>query len=99
MGIDLAYFDSSSIEMVRLMVDSSKEVGIDLNGTDIHGNTAFMKACKRGHLDIIKLLINSSKEFDIDLNARYIDEPLVLTRRRILETLHAFLLALKAKRK
>ena len=34
--IDLAYFDSSSIEMVKLMVDSSKEVGIDLNGTDIH---------------------------------------------------------------
>ena len=26
--IDLAYFDSSSIEMVKLMVDSSKEVGI-----------------------------------------------------------------------
>ena len=72
--IDLAYFDNSSIEMVKLMVDSSKEAGIDLNGTDIHGNTAFMKACKRGHLDIIKLLINSSKEFDIDLNARYIDE-------------------------
>ena len=60
-----------SIEMIKLIVESSKELGIDLNARDSYGKTVFMYACSFGELDMMELMINSSKEFEIDLNARH----------------------------
>ena len=59
-----------STEIVNLLVNSSKEFGIDLNARNDNGGTGFTWACRQGHTEIVNLMINSSKEFGIDLNAR-----------------------------
>ena len=60
------------IEIVNLLINSSKKYGIDLNycGSYYHSLTGFMHACFSGHVDIVKLMITSSEKFGIDLNAR-----------------------------
>ena len=57
-------------EFVDLMINSSKDFGIDLNARNFDGWTGFMRACFKGYTDIVNLMVNSSKDFGIDLNAR-----------------------------
>ena len=57
-------------EVVNLMINSSKDFGIDLNARNFDGWTGFMQACFKGYADIVNLMVNSSKDFGIDLNAR-----------------------------
>ena len=52
---------------VNLLINSTKEFGIDLNARDENAWTVFMLACKEGSTEIVQLMVNSSKEFDIDL--------------------------------
>ena len=58
------------LEVVNLMVTTSKENGIDLNASDDKGCTGFWFACFEGHEEVVNLMLTSSIEYDIDLNAR-----------------------------
>jgi len=55
---------------VQLLIQSSKEYGIDLNAKNNNGGTALHLAFIIGRTEIIQLLFQSSKEYGIDLNAR-----------------------------
>ena len=57
-------------EIVQLLINSSKDFGIDLNARDSLGRTVSHFAYKDGKNEIIKLLIKFSKDFSIDWNAR-----------------------------
>ena len=57
-------------ETAKLIIQSSKDFGIDLNAKDNDGNTALHWACRFGLTEIAQLLIQSSKDFGIDLNAK-----------------------------
>ena len=57
-------------KLARLIMESSKKFGIDLNAKHNYGKTAFHSACYFGKTEVARLLIESSKEFDIELNAR-----------------------------
>ena len=56
-------------ELVKLMILSSRELGIDLNKKNENGYTAFRMAVLFGKTEIARLMIQFSKEFDIDLDA------------------------------
>ena len=56
-------------ELVKLMILSSRELGIDLNKKNENGYTAFRMAVLFGKTEIARLMIQSSKEFGIDLDA------------------------------
>ena len=60
-------------ETVKLMINSSKDLGIDLNARDDIGRTPFHFACKSAfieRMETVELMIKSSKDFSIDLNAK-----------------------------
>jgi len=57
-------------EVLRLMIESSKEFEIDLNARDRNEQTVFHFACGFGGPEVVRLMIESSKEFEIDLNPR-----------------------------
>ena len=57
------------VEMVKLMILSSREFGIDLNARNATGSTPFRAAALTGKIQVVKLMIQFSTEFDIDLNA------------------------------
>ena len=64
---------NGKIEIVQLLIASSKDFSIDLNAfnaRDNHGRTAWHSACENGRTEIVQLLITSSKDYSIDLNAR-----------------------------
>jgi len=54
-------------EMVRLIINSAKDHGIDLNMRDIQGNSAFQLACALAPLEVLKLLLENYKELGIDI--------------------------------
>ena len=54
-------------EIVKLMVTSSKEFGIDLNASNFNGWTGLMFACQRGHTEIVKLMIENRTKFRINI--------------------------------
>ena len=55
-------------EIVKLIIQASKEHGIDLNAKDeLFGQTPFLVACYHGKTEIMKLFLDSSEEYDIDL--------------------------------
>ena len=54
----------------KLIIQSSKDFGIDLNAKDDCGKTAWHIACLNGRTETALLIIQSSKDFGIDLNAR-----------------------------
>ena len=56
-------------ETVQLIIQNSKDFGIDLNAKDNRGNTAWHYACQYGRTEIAQLIIQYSKDFGIDLNA------------------------------
>ena len=58
-----------NMEMVKLMILSSRKFGIDLNARTTTGSTPFRVAALTGKIQIVKLMIQLSTEFDIDLNA------------------------------
>ena len=57
-------------ETAQLIIEYSKDFGIDLNAKDKHGFTAFHKACYNGRIETAQLIIHNSKDFGIDLNAK-----------------------------
>ena len=57
-------------ETAQLIIQSSKDFGIDLNAKDKRGGTAWHWACHHGQTETAKLIIQSSKDFGIDLNAK-----------------------------
>ena len=58
---------SESSEMVQLIIQSSKDHGIDLNMQDVEGHSAFHSACQVAPLKIPKLLLENYEEFGIDI--------------------------------
>ena len=57
-------------DVVKLILDYSSKVSIDLNATTIHGRTAFMVACMWGKIDVVRLVLEHPGPIDIDLNAK-----------------------------
>jgi len=57
-------------EAAQLIIQYSKDFGIELNARDDDGRTAFQVACINGQTETAQLIIQSSKEFGIDLNAK-----------------------------
>ena len=65
----MAACENGHTEIVDLLMNASKEHGIDLNASNVYGKTGFMVACENGHTEIVNLMMNASKEHVIDLNA------------------------------
>ena len=57
-------------ETAKLIIQNSKEFGIDLNAENRNGNTALHWACSNGKTETAQFIIEHSKEFGIDLNAK-----------------------------
>ena len=55
-------------EAAQLIIQYSKDFGIELNAKDDDGRTAFHWACSYGHSKIAEMLIQKSAEFNINLN-------------------------------
>ena len=53
--------------MVQLIINSSKDHGIDLNMQDLNGYSAFQLACQMAPLEVPKFLLENYKEFNIDI--------------------------------
>ena len=65
------------IEMVRLLIESSRKYGLDLNADDGDGYTAFHLASTSGspnQIEVLRLMIESSKDYGINLNAQTDDD-------------------------
>ena len=58
------------IEVVKLLVQKSKSLNLDLNKANEDGDTPFHSACQEKHDAIIDFIIANSEEFDINLSAR-----------------------------
>ena len=54
-------------DIVKLMVTSSKDFGIDLNASNVNGWTGLMFACQRGHTEIVKLMIENRTKYGINI--------------------------------
>jgi len=57
-------------ETVKLIIQNSKEFGIDLNAKSSSESTAWHLACYNGQIEIAQLIIQNSKAFGIDLNVK-----------------------------
>jgi len=61
-------------ETAQLLIQFSKDLGIDLNTKNNTGGTAWHDACYNGQTETAQIIIQYSKEFGIDLNAKNNDE-------------------------
>ena len=61
---------SRSLEMVQLMIRSSKERNIDLNALTADFKTAFKLACFSQSFDTVKFLLENYKELGINIKKR-----------------------------
>jgi len=58
------------IEVVNLMITTSKEYGIDLNACSDHGWTGFFQACLKPHTEIVKLLVGNRTKYGINIHQK-----------------------------
>ena len=57
-------------ETAQLIIQNSKEFGIDLNARTNHGNTALHLACFNGRPESVQMVLKNWKEFGIDIKAQ-----------------------------
>ena len=57
-------------ETAQLLIQSSKEFGIDLNAKDNNGSTALHLACINGKTETVQMILKNWKEFGIDIKAQ-----------------------------
>ena len=57
-------------EIVRMMISSCKEKGIDLNARNFFNETALHVACLHGKTEIVQMMLKNWREFGIDIKAR-----------------------------
>merc|ERR1712029_1124764 len=57
-------------ETAQLIIQNSKEFGIDLNTKNNRGETALHWACINGQTETAQFIIEHSKEFGIDIKAQ-----------------------------
>ena len=57
------------VQAVKLLVQESQSLNLDLNKAEENGLTAFHIACLNNHDDIVDFIIANSEEFDINLLA------------------------------
>ena len=57
-------------EIVELIIQSSKDFGIDLNAKDCYGSTAWHRACIEDETETVQMILKNWKEFGIDLKAQ-----------------------------
>ena len=71
-------------EIVRMMISSCKEKGIDLNVRCYFNETALHAACDYGQTETVQMLLKNWREFGIDIKARddYNETALQLIKHR-----------------
>ena len=57
-------------ETAQLILQSSKDFGIDLNAKDDEGMTALHLACRTGETETVQMILKNWKEFGIDIKAQ-----------------------------
>ena len=55
--------------MVKIFMENSATLSIDLNAKDIIGQTAFHSACASGRFNVAKIFIENSANLSFDFNA------------------------------
>ena len=55
--------------MVKIFMEISATLSIDLNAKDIIGQTAFHSACASGRFNVAKMFIENSANLSFDFNA------------------------------
>ena len=55
--------------MVKIFMEISATLSIDLNAKDIIGQTAFHSACASGRFNVAKIFIENSSNLSFDFNA------------------------------
>ena len=63
--------NSGNLSLVNLLLQHSDK--INLNNRDRRGQSGFVSACRRGHVDVVKRLLEVSDEKGIDLNIRDVE--------------------------
>merc|ERR1711953_1387331 len=56
-------------ETAKLIIQNSKEFGIDLNAENSYGSTALHWACDKGQTETVQMMLKNWKEFGIDIRA------------------------------
>ena len=62
-------------EFVDLMINSSKDFGIDLNARNAYGETGFMIARRYARTEVVNLMVNASEEFNINISRERVASP------------------------
>ena len=57
-------------ETAQLIIEYSKDFGIDLNAKDNYGKTAWHETCINGRTETAQLIIQSSTDYGINMNAK-----------------------------
>ena len=58
------------IQTVKLLLENSRKLNIDVNATIHIGINGFMLASKEGHKNVVKLFLEFAGKLNIDLNAK-----------------------------
>ena len=59
---------SGKTEIVRILLERSENINIELNARDEDGSTAFILACEYGRKDVVQLLLDNSNVITINDN-------------------------------
>ena len=57
-------------EVVKILVESSQKLGIDLNVQDKYGDSGLMKACGRQNHEVVDFILANSGKYNINLDLR-----------------------------
>ena len=57
-------------EVVKVLLEFSSDLEIDVNALDFNGMTPFIRALAHGHLQVVKLMIDQSRMYHIDLRIK-----------------------------
>ena len=58
------------IELVKLLIQNSVKIGLDLNLQNAHGITGFIKACRNKHHEIVDFITANAEKYNINLDLR-----------------------------
>ena len=72
-SLHLAYLqacDKGHSNVVKILIENSSALSIDLNTKDADNWTGFIRACDMGHSNVVKILMENSAALSINLNRK-----------------------------